>query len=145
MEKHNLIMTKCIELAKEAKLDGNSPVGSIVLLNDKIVGIGKEGVHSKKDITRHAEIEAIQSALENVKSLRGSTLYTTHEPCVMCSYVIRHYQIGTIVFGLRSKHIGGKSSEFNLLETESVPNWKKKPSIIEGIMENECLQLSKIS
>ncbi|WP_202795952.1 nucleoside deaminase [Maribacter sp. HTCC2170] len=142
MVNHDFYMAKCIQLAEEAKQNGNTPVGALIVSKDEILGIGRENTRSKKDITRHAEIEAIQNALKKVKSLKGAILYTTHEPCVMCSYVIRHYEIGTVVFGLRSKYIGGKSSEFNLLETENIPIWSQPPSFIEGVLVKECQQLS---
>lgn len=135
-------MEQCIALAKEAMLNGNPPVGSIIVRRDKIIGIGVEAGKSSKDITKHAEIEAIKDVLANRQLLHDSGLYTTHEPCVMCSYVIRHYHIKTIVYGAKSEYVGGVTSEFKILETENVPNWKGTPKIIEGILEDECLNLS---
>jgi tRNA(adenine34) deaminase len=102
-----------------------------------------EAGKSMNDITKHAEIEAIRDALKQHQSLNDVTLYTTHEPCIMCSYVIRHHQIKTIVYGTKSKYVGGKTSDYNLLETESVPKWGKIPEIIDGVLEKECLNLSE--
>lgn len=143
MRTHIHYMKNCIELGKKAMLNGNPPVGSLLVKNHTIIGIGKEAGKSENDITKHAEIEAIRDALIKQQSLEGSILYTTHEPCIMCSYVIRHHQIKSIVFGAKSKYIGGSSSEFKILETENIPGWKEKPEIIEGVLENECLALSK--
>jgi tRNA(adenine34) deaminase len=61
----------------------------------------------------------------------------------MCSYVIRHHQIETIVFGVKSEYIGGISSEFKILETENIPRWKSAPEIIEGVLEIECQKLTE--
>jgi tRNA(adenine34) deaminase len=135
-------MRKCIELGKKAMRNGNPPVGSILVKNNTIIGVGVEAGKSMNDITKHAEIEAIRDALKHHQSLNDVTLYTTHEPCIMCSYVIRHHQIKTIVYGTKSKYVGGKTSDYNILETESVPKWEKIPEIIEGILEEECLKLS---
>lgn len=143
MRTHLHYMKKCIELGKEAMRCGNPPVGSILVKNDAIIGIGKEAGKSMNDITKHAEIEAIRDALQHHQSLNGTTLYTTHEPCIMCSYIIRHHQIKTIVFGIKSKYVGGKTSDYKILETESVPKWGKMPEVIDGILEKECLALSK--
>lgn len=140
---HLHYMRKCIELGKKAMRNGNPPVGSILVKNNTIIGIGVEAGKSMNDITKHAEIEAIRDALKHHQSLNDVTLYTTHEPCIMCSYVIRHHQIKTIVYGTKSKYVGGKTSNYNLLETESVPKWGKIPEIIEGILEEECLNLSE--
>jgi tRNA(adenine34) deaminase len=136
-------MRKCIELGKKAMRNGNPPVGSILVKNNTIIGIGVEAGKSMNDITKHAEIEAIRDALKQHQSLNDVTLYTTHEPCIMCSYVIRHHQIKTIVYGTKSKYVGGKTSDYNLLETESVPKWGKIPEIIDGVLEKECLNLSE--
>ena len=88
MRTHIHFMERCIELGKEAMLCGNPPVGSILVKDDVILGIGKEAGKSGNDITKHAEIEAIRHALANHQSLKNSILYTTHEPCIMCSYVL---------------------------------------------------------
>lgn len=143
MRTHIHYMRKCIELGKEAMRNGNPPVGSILVKNDTIIGIGKEAGKSMNDITNHAEIEAIRDALKHHQSLNDVTLYTTHEPCIMCSYVIRHHKIKTIVYGIKSKYVGGKTSDYKILEAERIPKWGKTPEIIDGILEEECLALSK--
>ena len=135
-------MKKCIELGKEAMRNGNPPVGSILVKDDVIIGLGKEAGKSGNDITKHAEIEAIKNAVMNHHSINESILYTTHEPCIMCSYVIRHHHIKTIVFGAKTKYVGGVTSEFKILETKSIPHWKNAPEIIVGVLKNECDALS---
>ena len=143
MGTHVHYMKKCIALGEEAMQNGNPPVGSILVKDDTIIGIGREAVQSGNDITKHAEIEAIRDALARHQSIKDLILYTTHEPCIMCSYVIRHHQIKTLVFGVKSKYVGGSSSEFKILDTENVPSWKETPEIIEGVLKNECINLSR--
>ncbi|MBT8308710.1 MAG: nucleoside deaminase [Maribacter sp.] len=143
MGTHVHYMKKCIALGEEAMQNGNPPVGSILVKDDAIIGIGREAVKSGNDITKHAEIEAIRYASTHGLSIKESILYTTHEPCIMCSYVIRHHQIKTLVFGVKSEYVGGSSSEFKILKTENVPNWKETPEIIEGVLKNECINLSR--
>ncbi len=139
-------MKRCLELARKSMKLGNAPVGSVIAKEDSIIGEGLELGKSKNDITFHAEIEAIRDALKNekVSKLYKTTLYTTHEPCIMCSYTIRHYGIEKVVYGLSSKEIGGHTSEFALLNTASVSNWGLAPEIISGCMEEECLELNTI-
>lgn len=144
MRTHIQFMKKCIELGKDALKNGNSPVGSILVKNNSIIGIGKEASKPENDITKHAEIEAIRDAVKNHQSITDSILYTTHEPCILCSYVIRHHQIKTIVYGIKAEYVGGITSEFKILETKSIPSWKVVPEIIGGVLENECLALSKM-
>jgi tRNA(adenine34) deaminase len=140
---HEHYMQKCIELAKFAKNRGDSPVGSILVQNGKIVGEGIEGGKTFKDITFHSEIEAIRNSrvLLETSDLSDCVLYTTHEPCIMCSYVIRHHQINTIIIGLASGNIGGFSSEYPLLKDTSIKKWNNPPKVLFGILEEECKQL----
>ena len=140
---HEYFMQKCIELAKIAKRRGDSPVGSILVKNKQIVAQGIEGGKTHKDITFHAEIEAIRRATESLKTQDFSDciMYTTHEPCIMCSYIIRHTKIQTIVVGLLTDDIGGFSSSFPLLLDTTIKKWSKPPAIISGILETECRKL----
>jgi tRNA(adenine34) deaminase len=145
MENHKKYMKQCLRLAEIALSNGNPPVGAILVFNDKVIGKGIEAGKTSGDLTNHAEILAIRDAINNgfLKSLDKSVMYTTHEPCIMCSYLIRHHKIPHIVFGTAVDYIGGCTSKFNLLCTEEVPKWKNKPKITEGICEAECEQLTK--
>lgn len=139
-------MRYCLELAKRAMEKGNPPVGAIVIKGNQIIGEGEEAGKSQEDITYHAEIEALRDARKHLQSVDMSdcVLYTTHEPCCMCSYMIRHHQISKIVIGSWVDFIGGASSEFPILLTENVPNWKNKPEIIQGILQKECDELMQL-
>lgn len=136
-------MRKCLALAQIAKARGDSPVGSILVRNQKIVAEGIEGGKTYQDITYHAEIEAIRNAriaLEKT-DLSDCILVTTHEPCIMCSYVIRHHKIKLIIVGLSTGEIGGYSSALPLLLDRSISKWDEPPRIVEGILEEECRAL----
>lgn len=126
-------MKRCFELAEQAKQNNESPVGS--LLTDGIGNILAEGIEankSKNDVTCHAEIEAIRNALKklSVADLQNTVLYSTHEPCVMCSYVIRSYGIRKVVYSISAGEVGGTSSNFPILKTETIIRWKSPPEII---------------
>lgn len=137
-------MLQCIELAIRAKAQGESPIGSIIVLGTAIIGQGMECNKTHNDITFHAEIEAIRRATEYLKSqdLSSCTMYTTHEPCIMCSYVIRQTKIKAIVIGLTNKEVGGVSSKYALLKDSSIVKWGKSPTIITGVLEEECRRLT---
>jgi len=137
-------MKQCLALAKKALENGNPPVGALVVLNGKIIGEGIESGKSTGDITNHAEIMAIRDALKNGHSenLHNASMYTTHEPCIMCSYMIRHHRISEIVYGSAVPLVGGLSSQFKVLETEDVPKWGNKPEIIGSICLDECNALT---
>ncbi len=88
-------MRRCLELGRIALQRGDAPVGSLIVLNKRIIAEGIESVKSKNDPTAHAEIEALREACRTLETidLSGGTLYTNVEPCWMCSYAIRQTQI----------------------------------------------------
>ena len=98
---HEEFMRRCIQLARQAREQGNTAVGSVVVFGGKIVGEGAEQLPAGNDLTGHAELLACQRAVETLKvrSLEKATLYSTAEPCFMCSYVIRQCRIARVVYG----------------------------------------------
>jgi len=141
---HEFFMARCIQLAKVAKERGDIPVGALIVKNGQIIAAGIEGGKTHQDITFHAEIEAARQATKNLNSpdLSDCILYTTHEPCIMCSYVIRHHKINTIIIGVTTGEIGGYSSALPLLLDKTITKWDTPPKIITGILENECRKIA---
>lgn len=138
-------MQLCLDLAREALASGNPPVGAILVLNGAVIGKGVESGRTSGDITNHAEILAVRDAVKNGfrAQLSQATLYTTHEPCIMCSYVIRHHKIAEIVYGSAVSTVGGASSKFNILTTRDVPQWSSSPKITAGVCAEACRLLSE--
>ena len=94
-------MRRALELARRAQQEGEVPVGSVVVFEDKIIGEGWNRPISAADPTAHAEIQAIRSAASNLKNYRltGATLYVTLEPCEMCVGAMFHARIARVVYG----------------------------------------------
>lgn len=138
-------MHQCLSLAKIALETGNPPVGALIVLNGEVIGKGIESGKSTGDISNHAEIMAIREAVKNGYSgkLGSAQLYTTHEPCLMCSYMIRHHKIAEIVYGLSVPFVGGFTSEFGVLSTATVPKWGTAPKVTTGICLDECNALTE--
>jgi len=138
-------MKHCLNLGMQALKNGNPPVGAIIVYCDEIIGEGIESGKSTGDITNHAEILAVRDAIAkgNIEHLPQSTLYSTHEPCIMCSYLTRHHKISNIVYSTDVRYVGGYSSNFSLLKTESVPGWGNAPTVIRGVLEKESKKLTE--
>ena len=141
--RYEQLMRRCIELGRIAKQRGDSPVGAIIARDDNVISEGIESGKMHKDITYHAEIEAIRNAIITLgkTDLSDCLLVTTHEPCIMCSYVIRHHKIKVVVFGLATGEIGGYSSSLPVLSTSTVATWSDPPKIVDKILEQECRNL----
>lgn len=129
---HQSFLSYCENLAAIAKQNGNSPVGSIIVIDSEIIAEGIESAISDQNITHHAEMLALQSARNKVgKDLSHATLYSTHEPCVMCAYSIRFHGISKVVFQNHVEKLGSYTSKFDLLKSIEVPqSWGPKPEVI---------------
>lgn len=142
MNTHEFYIRKCIELGILAKRFGDSPVGAILVKEGQIVAEAIEAGKSKKDITCHAEIEVIRRFREENEliDLTGYIMYTTHEPCIMCAYVIRQHKISTVVWSISTGNIGGYSSAYPILKDNTIAKWGGEPVIVKGVLEEECVQ-----
>lgn len=140
---HEEFMRRCIQLALLAKEQGNTAVGSVVVFGGKIVGEGVEQLPAGNILAGHAELVACQQAIETLKvrSLEKAILYSTAEPCFMCSYVIRECRIAEVVYGTETEMIGGITSLLPILTATSLNNWNLALKVIGGVLAEECLRL----
>ena len=96
---------RTIELANQSLSEGDYPFGAALVIDGVIAAEGKNTA-KRGDITGHAEINAIKMALAANKDLDLSncTLYSNFEPCPMCSFAIRDYEIGRVVYSMPSPY-----------------------------------------
>ncbi len=136
---NDIFMKRAIELAKFSALEGEVPVGAVVVRDNEIVGEGRNRRESGKNALYHAELEAIYNACKNLGGWRlwQCDLYVTLEPCPMCAGAIINARVKRVYFGAFDKKTGsfGSIADFN-----SIP-YNHKPEIISGIMEEECSKL----
>ncbi|MEN0053802.1 MAG: nucleoside deaminase [Mucilaginibacter sp.] len=126
---HNIYMDRCFELAAMAASQGESAVGCVVVQNGEIIGEGYEKSRQLKDVTRHAEVVAILDAIQKHGTCEGATLYSNVEPCILCSYVIRHHKIAAVVFNKYCGELGGTNEKFNILTTNAINSWISAPVV----------------
>ena len=136
---HRELMTRAIELAKEAAAEGEVPVGAVIARNGEIIAEGRNRRETKKTALGHAEIEAIHRACEKLGSWRlsGCTLYVTLEPCPMCAGAIINARLDKVVYGAYDLKAGSVSSVTDLFNRE----YNHRPEVHEGFMENDCREL----
>jgi tRNA(adenine34) deaminase len=94
------------------------PIGCVILHDNKVIARAHNQVELLRDPTAHAEMIAITQASEALESWRlfECTLYTTLEPCPMCSGAIQLARIDTVVIGAMDPKKGACGSLINLLE-----------------------------
>ncbi|MDC0454215.1 tRNA adenosine(34) deaminase TadA [Gammaproteobacteria bacterium] len=111
-------MQEAIELAKEAELNGEVPVGAVITLDNKIIGRGFNQVISLTDVTAHAEILAIKDASKTINNyrLKNTCMYVTLEPCHMCAKALIDARVSKLIFSTFEPKSGAITSIDNLYE-----------------------------
>lgn len=128
MNDHEFYMQRCLQLAEQAAANGESAVGCVIVNDGVIIGEASEQSRQSNDITRHAETLAVLRAVRNHGSCEGAVLYSNVEPCILCSYVIRHYKIKAVVFSRLCGELGGTGPLFPLL-TAHITSWGTIPVV----------------
>lgn len=129
-----------LDLARQADLAEEVPVGAVIVLNNRVIGRGHNSPVSAHDPTAHAEILALREAglqMHNYR-LEGATLYTTLEPCVMCAGALVAARVKRLVFGARDLRFGGVRSKFRLADSDILNH---RVEVVEGVLGVECSEL----
>jgi tRNA(Arg) A34 adenosine deaminase TadA len=98
---HAVHIERCYELADEAVTSGNHPFGALLVVDGAVVATARNEALTSGDITRHAEMVLLTSALPSLSAdVRArAMLYASTEPCAMCSGAIYWAGISTVVYG----------------------------------------------
>jgi tRNA(adenine34) deaminase len=133
-------MQEALNLAHEAFLMEEVPVGAILVSNDSIVGRGFNQTIAKSSVIAHAELIAIEDASKNIGNHRlvDTILFSTIEPCHMCAKAIIDARISHIIFGAREPKSGSIISIDNFLENTF---HNHSVSFEEGILKDECMEI----
>ena len=129
-------MKKALQEAEMAYDKGEVPIGAVVVVQDRIIARAHNLTEQLKDVTAHAEMQAITSAANYLggKYLHNCILYVTLEPCQMCAGALYWSQIAKIVYGAKDPQRG-----CGVLGTQLHP----KTEMVGGVLERETADLLK--
>ena len=133
-------MRYALQLAQRAALQGEVPVGAVLVQDDNILGEGWNQPISLNDPSAHAEMLAMRAAGQAAANYRlpNTTLYVTLEPCSMCSGAMIHARIARVVFGAYDPKTGAAGSLFSVLND---PRHNHQVQISGGVLAEECAEL----
>lgn len=110
LEQHRRFLEMALEQAALAGSEGTYPIGAVLVGPDgEVIATGRNRVFSQQDASAHAEIDVIRQAgglLHQPAYRHRCTLYTSVEPCLMCTGAIIYADIDQVVWAM-SDHIGG--------------------------------------
>jgi tRNA(adenine34) deaminase len=133
-------MRMALDLAREAEAAGEVPVGAVAVLDQRVIGRGRNSPISRNDPTAHAEMLALREASAAIGNYRleGVTLYCTLEPCAMCAGALVTARVSRLVFGARDLRFGAVRSKFRLADSDVLNH---RLEIVEGALGAECAEL----
>lgn len=137
---HEYYMRQAITQAKKAAALTETPVGCVIVYQDRVIARGYNRRNTDHNPLAHAELAAIRQASRKLGDwrLEGCTMYVTLEPCPMCAGALVQARISEVVIGARNPKAGCAGSVIDLLHQ---PGLNHQVMLTAGILEQECAAL----
>ena len=128
----NYFFNEAYKEALKAYIKDEIPVGVVIVKNNKIIARAHNLRDSKKIVTKHAEIIAIEKANIKEKNWRllDCDLYSTLEPCNMCKEIIKEAKIRNVYFAAKSNNNASVKENSNFIKIQDNDLEKKCSEII---------------
>jgi tRNA(adenine34) deaminase len=139
-------MEHALALAVEARQSGSgAPIGCVLALDGEIIGQGRNEVADRNDPTAHAEIVAIRKAGAGLRRSRfeGAVLYSTLQPCGMCTMAAIWAGVSRIVYGAERGQVHHMYFEDRNLEIMDFVRdaYKDDLTLTGGLLGDRCAEL----
>ncbi len=139
-------MRRAITLARQGGVkSGANPIGCVIVRDGEIIGEGHNEVDLLHDPTAHAEIVSMRRAGAQLRQseFRGATLYSTLQPCGMCTMASIWAKIGRIVYGAERHQVHEMYFEDRHLDTMDFIKdaFREDLSVTGGVLAEECAAL----
>lgn len=142
MSEHDSYIRECIRLAHEARRNGNHPFGSLLVHDDQILLRAQNSVITENDLAQHPESILARSAASRYVAdfLAACILYTSTEPCAICTGAIYWSGIGRIVFACSVQALNTLTSGGLPISCADILKHGTRPvEVIGPILESEAL------
>ncbi|WP_371868398.1 tRNA adenosine(34) deaminase TadA [Telluria aromaticivorans] len=135
-------MGMALDQARLAWLDGEVPVGAVVVKDGEVIAVGYNQPIGRHDPTAHAEIVALRAAAQKLGNYRlpGCELYVTLEPCIMCSGAMMHARVARVIYAALDPKTGACGSVVNLFDQEKLNHHTE---VTGGVMADQASSLLK--
>ena len=137
-----------MRMALEEARQGDFPFGAVIVRDGAVIARGRNLGRTNDDPTAHGEMVAIRNFVSQQggggAGLRGTTLYTTGEPCAMCMGAILWCHVGRMVFAASMAQLATKIDQIMMPSAEIAAKAPFAPiSITGGVLADEAMALFK--
>ena len=103
----DIFLEEAIKEAKKGLAEGGIPIGSVLVIDGKIVGRGHNRRVQNSSSILHAEMDCLENAGRlSASDYKKATLYSTLSPCDMCSGAVLLYGIKKVIIGENRTFLG---------------------------------------
>lgn len=130
-------MEAALAAARRGGKAGEVPVGAAVVVDGRVVAEAHNETIARRDLTQHAELIALQRAMQvlGTDRLDTATLYITLEPCAQCAGAVVLARVGRVVFGAYDPKAGMAGSVGDLLRH---PRLNHRAEVRGGVLADQC-------
>jgi tRNA(adenine34) deaminase len=137
---YELFMAEAIAEARRGAAEGETPIGSVAVIDDAMIARDHDRSVMGGDPTAHAVLLTIQAAARKLgtRRLSEATIFTTQEPCAMCVGALVEARVRALVFAVPDPERGAAGSVLQLARDASLPH---QVSVVSGVRESEARRL----
>ena len=146
MDKDKIFMKEAIRLSEMAVEHGNEPFGAVLVKDGEIVYTNENQIYTAAEPMFHAEIGLMRRFCHDtgIIDLSEYTLYSSCEPCFMCSGAMVWMKLGRLVYGASDKELcsllGVEGSECSRIVFEKSGC---KTQVTGGVLREESMEVLK--
>ena len=132
-------MSIALDEACAAAAAGDVPVGAVIVIDDHIVGRGRNRREVDRDPTAHAEIVALREAAQVLGQWRvEGTLVVTQEPCPMCAGALVNARVARLVYGCPNPKAGAVATLYQIVSDARLNH---RVEVKSGVRASECAEV----
>ena len=138
------LVRQAIELARSARQAGNHPFGALLALNGAVLLTAQNTITTDRDPTAHAESNLIAAAIRTLTpdQIRRSVLYSSCEPCAMCTGKMYWAGIRSIVYALPSEQLAALAArDFVIPCRELFSRSRENVQVIGPVLVDEAREV----
>jgi len=137
---HERWMRESLRAAREAQTRDEVPIGTCVVVGEKLLAVAGNRTRTDCDPTAHAEMVALREAARKFGNYRlaDAVVYSTIEPCAMCAGALIQARVKLLVYGATDERAGAVESHFHICDADHLNH---RVEVIEGVLASECGEL----